>query len=107
VCLDFDGVLHDPQNREPGYKMGKPVHGAMEACWGLVADGHVVIVHTARVGAIDHVQHVADWLTYFGFPVLPITVHKPIADVYVDDKALRFVDWHSCGGALERMATQQ
>lgn len=107
VCLDFDGVLHDPQNREPGYKMGKPVHGAMEACWSLVADGHVLSVHTARTQSGAHVGHVIDWLNYFGFPVMLVTVAKPVADVYVDDKALRFVDWVAASSALERMGTQQ
>jgi hypothetical protein len=87
--------------------MGQPVHGAREAVWGLLGAGHYVVVHTARVGEFAHIQHVADWLAYFKFPVLPLTVHKPLCDVYVDDKALRFVDWVSCGDALDRMGTQK
>jgi hypothetical protein len=84
--------------------MGKPVHGALESVWSLVADGHVVIVHTARTQTSMHTQHVVDWLAYFGFPVLPVSVFKPVADCYVDDKALRFVDWHQASDALDRLA---
>lgn len=101
ICLDFDGTLHDPTNRKAGYKMGQPVEGAVEACWQLAGDGHLLMVHTARAQIDEYVQHVVDWLTYFKFPVMPVVVFKPIADVYVDDKALRFTYWDY---ALEELA---
>lgn len=103
VCLDFDGVLHNPHDREPGHRMGKPVHGAAEACWSLSAQGHELVVHTARTSEERHVGHVADWLLYFHFPPMAISVCKPQADVYLDDKALRFVDWLSASDALARI----
>ena len=29
IAVDFDGVLHDPLNVKPGYKMGIPIKGAV------------------------------------------------------------------------------
>ena len=96
ICCDFDGVIHDPTNRDPHRRMGKPVPGALEAIEYLVACGHKVLVHTARVRAVDHIAHVADWLDYFGFPtVVAVCAFKPMADVYLDDKGMRFDDWNT------------
>lgn len=91
VCLDFDGVIHDPYNRVDGHKMGQPVGGAWAALVSLNALGAKVVVSTAR----PDVAHVRDWLRYFGFEpyVAEVTHEKPRADVYVDDQAIRFVEW--------------
>ena len=98
VALDFDGVLHDPERVAPGQRMGVPVDGALESVRALVAAGHTLIVHTARENRGDHVTK---WLNYFGFPALPVTQVKPNADVFVDDRAVRFTDWPSTLAALE------
>ena len=94
LCCDFDGVIHDPKNRDPHRRMGKPMPGALETIEVLVRNGHTVLVHTARIQSLDHVAHVYDWLWYFGFhPSIKVCAFKPMADVYVDDKALRFDGW--------------
>lgn len=94
ICLDFDGTIHDPDNREPGYRMGKPVEGALEAVQYLLSQGHTLMIHSARVQSHPQRTHVNQWLDYFGFPKeLECVVEKPLADIYVDDKGYRFTTW--------------
>lgn len=88
--MDFDDVIHDTAAVPPGHKMGPPVDGALDAIRYLTALGHHVTICTARGPDLDHIQ---DWLVYFDFPLLTVTRTKPQADVYLDDKAIRFTTW--------------
>jgi hypothetical protein len=92
IAVDFDGVLHDPDSRLPGYRMGQPVEGAVDAMRRLRDEDHTLIIHTVR----DNWDlHVTKWLSYFRVPYHDVTNVKPNADVFIDDKAIRFTDWHS------------
>lgn len=88
IAVDFDGVIHQ---RSGTYgKMGEPVEGARDALIRLRKQGHTLIVHTVRGDSPDHV---AQWLDKYKFPVMLVTRQKPVADVYLDDKALHFDNW--------------
>lgn len=103
ICLDFDGVLHQPGSAPPGHKMGVPVSGAVSACWAFQRAGDIVIVHTARAQREEDAAHVQRWLAYFDFPVMPVVVAKPLADVYLDDRAVRFVAWPEAMAELRQI----
>jgi 5'(3')-deoxyribonucleotidase len=96
ICLDFDGVIHNPYDRTPGYRMGQPVPGALDALREL-SKTHSIVIHTSRCQSDADFDHVYDWLRYFGFYqyVDAISLTKPLADVYVDDKGYRFTNWVS------------
>lgn len=88
VCLDFDGVLHDPKSAPPHRRLGLPMSGARDACWDLHRQGHTLLVHTARIQRADDVGWLYDWLRFFDFPgSIRVEPFKPQADVYVDDKS--------------------
>ena len=95
VCLDFDGVLHDSQHPLRGRKMGPPMPGALEAVAEMRRRGYRLVIHTSRVAVERQAQHVYDWLKFYGFPMIPVKVEKPPADVYVDDKGYQFEGWHA------------
>jgi len=101
VCIDFDGVIHEYDGfKGPGVFNG-PVAGAAEALRYLKDAGWVVIIYTTRA----EVELIADWLIEHNILFDEINQHhetynnpmnpgKPHADVYVDDKAVRFEgDW--------------
>ena len=97
VCLDFDGVLHDAQHPLKGRKMGPPIDGALAGVAALRAAGHTLVLHTVRVATDAQAKHVYDWLRFYGFPRIPVSVPKPMADRYVDDRAFVFVSWPLVG----------
>jgi hypothetical protein len=89
LAIDFDNVIHDINNPIPGKRMGGPMPGALESLEALYDQGHQIIIHTMR-GNSPSVQ---DWLDHYGIDYHHITNVKPGADLYIDDKALRFENW--------------
>jgi hypothetical protein len=98
ICIDFDGVIHAyydvPWTGETSIK-GAPVPGAKEAIQKLKAAGHKIIVNSARFSSNpEAVVAIQVWLEIWGIPYDVISLYKPYADIYLDDRALCFNgDW--------------
>lgn len=99
VCVDLDGVL----NLFDGWKGADYFHpprpGAAEFLRSLNAQNYRVIVFTIRWA-----EHVEQWLEQNGLRgyVDCVTDKKPVAHVYVDDRAICFEGDFS--RALEQIA---
>ena len=97
LAIDFDGVLCDNNNIKPGFRMGEPMPGAIEAMRRLKAGGDTVVIFTAR----DRFQPVRDWLDHFGIPYDDVTnIKRPEFDVIVDDRAVHFTNWNQVTGYI-------
>ncbi len=95
IAIDFDGTLVDHQYPEIGAL--KP--GAKEAMIAFQKAGHKIAIWTCRAG--EQEQAVRRFLVENGIPydsinsAVPGTdlgTRKIYADVYIDDKAIRFED---------------
>jgi hypothetical protein len=75
--------------------------GTREALLGFKRDGHQLIIHSVRG---DKGGHVRDWMNYFKLPFDSITNIKPNADLFIDDKALRFTNWNDMIDAVAEEA---
>lgn len=95
LAIDLDDTIHDTQNVLPGYKMGQPTTGAVDAIKKLHDDGHTIVIFTARNVQDPRVYRaVKDWLGYFKIPHHAITnIKRPEYDLMIDDKALKFEYW--------------
>jgi capsule biosynthesis phosphatase len=103
ICIDLDGVLCEIRSPEQSYEHVQPIAGAVESLRRLKADGHYVILYTARhmkstdanIGAVVAKQGLTtlNWLKLHGFEYDEIYFGKPWADVYVDDNAVKFTTW--------------
>ncbi len=103
ICLDLDGVICALRRPGQSYADLDPMPGAIDAIKRLRADGHVVIIQTARhmktcdgnVGMVLAKQGAVtlEWLSRHGVEFDEIYFGKPWADVYLDDNAVRFTGW--------------
>ncbi len=103
IVLDLDGVICPVKDPDASYADLEPIPGSVERISELKAAGHYLIVVTARhmatceanVGQV--VKRVGrltlDWMERYGVPYDEFHFGKPNAEVYVDDRALRFTGW--------------
>lgn len=114
VAVDLDGTLCELKAPGQGYGDVRPLPGAVERLRELRRAGHTVIITTARnmatcegnVGkAVKNVGRVTlDWLESHGVEYDEFHFGKPNADIYIDDRALRFERWDELTpGLIERM----
>lgn len=92
IAVDFDGVIHDPNNVPKGKQMGQPMPGAVEAMQQL-SHHNFVTIFTVRAAGPASTEAVHKWLDYFGIPHQRITNIKENFDLFIDDRAVRFIDW--------------
>lgn len=103
ICLDLDGVICTLKQPGESYADVRPLPGAVERIRELRAQGHYIIIQTARHmktcdGNVAMVlarqgRVTLDWLATHGVEYDEIQFGKPWADVYVDDNAFRFSSW--------------
>lgn len=90
IAIDFDGTIHDHAHPKPGMVMGEPLPGAKDALLTFKRQGDTIIIHTAR----DRFKPVEDWMRYYNIPYDRVTnIKPPEAQVFIDDRAIRFTSW--------------
>jgi phosphoglycolate phosphatase-like HAD superfamily hydrolase len=90
IMVDLDGVLCTEEVflERP---LAKPIAGAREALQKLRAAGYVVVIYTARGWGECRVAQ--QWLADHGFEYDGLQMGKPAADIWIDDRAVRFSSW--------------
>ena len=110
IGIDFDGVIHKCSK---GYYDGTiyddPIEGSYEALERL-SKSYTIIVNTCKakpdrglVNGKTGTQLVWEWLEKHNMAkfVSKVTSEKPRARFYIDDKAVRFLDWVDTIESLE------
>ncbi|MBK9118001.1 MAG: hypothetical protein IPM18_00110 [Phycisphaerales bacterium] len=90
IMVDLDGVLCSEESFH-NRPLAEPLPGAREALRKLRAAGHTVIIYTARGWGEQRVTE--HWLRQHEFEYDGLHMGKPIADVWIDDRAIGFRDW--------------
>jgi hypothetical protein len=97
IAVDFDGTLAQYDKFKGVGVYGPPVPSMLERVKGWMAEGHDVVIFTARVSDIwrqkrqsKERQAITEWLVANGLPKLIVTCHKsPAFDEIWDDRAVR------------------
>ena len=110
IALDLDGVICPVKTPEESYGSLEPLPGAVERIRELRREGHYIIITTARnmatcesnLGRVlrNVGQITLEWLERYGVEYDEIYFGKPNAEVYIDDRALRFSSWSHINGDL-------
>ena len=98
IAVDFDGVLH--------IKDGI-VQGAKEAIDQL-KNQFKIIIYSARVCSENNIEKsmndIKQFLNQSDIYFDEISICKPVAQFYIDDRAIRFINWKD---TLEQITTQK
>lgn len=114
ICIDIDGTICALRTDGQTYADVLPLPGAVAKLKTMRANGHTIILHTARhmgtcagnVGLVLARQGkvLFDWLERHDVPFDEIYFGKPQADLYIDDNALRFEgDWSSISAVASEL----
>ena len=90
IMVDLDGVI-STEERVFDRPLAKAIPGAREALQELKEAGHTIVIYTARGWA--EYNYTKAWLDQHDIAYDAIQMGKPIAHVWIDDRAIRFRDW--------------
>ena len=114
ISIDFDGTIcRDQDFGEFGLIHEKPMPGAKRVIDKLKKEGFKIIVLTVRLnpsfgGDLKWKRWVIeDWLQKNKIPFDDITNHKPSADCYIYNKAIRFTSWSKTETDLRQFLSNQ
>jgi 5'(3')-deoxyribonucleotidase len=115
LAIDFDGVIHKySKGWADGTIYDGPMDGAMDSLDELMMTYNVFILSTRST------DQIVEWF-HVHFPYIPcrningggpfwntagiigVTNEKYAAEIYIDDRALRFWDWDSALGEIAKL----
>ena len=105
ICIDIDGTICNTRSGGESYADVTQIKDAAETIRALKQEGHYIILYTARhmktcnhnTGRVIATQGkiLLEWLEKHQIPYDELLFGKPLADIYIDDKAHKFLgDWN-------------
>lgn len=105
IVIDLDGTICSLKQEGQSYEDVVPLPGAVAALRRMKAEGHEVIIYTARnmrtregntgkvVASVGKLT--LDWLEHYGIPYDEIVFGKPYGHIYIDDLGYGFSGWEA------------
>lgn len=78
-----------------------PQKKAVESINKLYEEGHIIIIYSSRSWPEYEMTH--RWLKNKGIKFHQLILGKPIGDVWIDDRAIRFNNWNDVINKLENL----
>lgn len=100
IMVDLDGVICS-EERVFDRPLAEPIEGAREALQALREAGNTIVIYTARGWAEYRVTKA--WLDQHQMAYDAIHMGKPIAHVWIDDRAIGFKNWSQALAQLDQM----
>lgn len=104
IAIDFDDVVHlNSKGFHDGTVYDFPVPGVEEAFKAIKTAGYSIVIFTAKakpdrplVDGKTGAMLIWEWLEkhHLSSYIKQVTSEKPRAKYYIDDKAVRFINWN-------------
>jgi hypothetical protein len=104
IMVDLDGVVCTEESffERP---LARPIPGAREALRRLRAAGFTVVIYTAR--SWGELPVTRRWLAEHGIEYDGLHMGKPVADLWIDDRAIRFTNWRDTLATIRALDRQR
>ena len=90
-CIDIDGTLCEQAKSVEEYGRSNPYPDRIRKVNGIFEEGHTVILFTGRHW--NHLHVTLKQLSEWGVKYHTLMMGKPVADIYVDDRAIDDIDF--------------
>lgn len=100
IIIDIDGTICT-EERQFSRPMATSLPGAVESVNALFDAGHIIILYSSRTWAEWEVTN--NWLREKGMKFHQLFLGKPVGDVWIDDRAIRHVNWDQTLEELEEL----
>jgi len=92
ICFDFDGVIHSFTSpwENDDIILDEPTKGCKQSLDAIKELGATIYIHSTRCHCSKGRNAIADYMVKHSLTYDEIVEHKPVADIYVDDRAVRF-----------------
>jgi uncharacterized HAD superfamily protein len=98
LIIDIDGTICT-EEKTFSRSMAKPIIGAKNTLDKLKADGHILILYSAR--SWNEYEMTLKWLNDNKIPYDQVILGKPIGDYWIDDRAIKFTTWSDVLGKIK------
>lgn len=92
IAIDLDGTICTEQ-RTFEREFAQPLADSIRVIRRLYSEGNTIIIWTAR--GWEQFKSTTSWLMLHDIPYHSLLMGKPIVDIWIDDRALRFSNWRS------------
>lgn len=89
-CFDIDCTLCEPVENVGEYRTVKPKKDMIKFVNDLFNNGHTIYLYTGR--HTIQVVVTREWLKKYNVQYHHLFLGKPVADVYIDDLAIRYTN---------------
>lgn len=90
IIIDLDGTICT-EEKTFSRSMAKPLPNAKKSINKLYKEGYIIILYSAR--SWMEYEMTAKWLQKYNFKYHQLIMGKPIGDVWIDDRAIKYTDW--------------
>ncbi|MCX7986414.1 MAG: HAD family hydrolase [Bacteroidales bacterium] len=90
IIIDLDGTICT-EEKTYSRSLAKPLDDAVSSVNALYEQGHTIIIYSARTWM--EYEMTSAWLAQHNIKYHQLVMGKPIGDVWIDDRAIRFTNW--------------
>ena len=98
--IDLDGTICT-EEKTFSRSLAKPIQGAKDYINKLFEGGHTIIIYSAR--SWQEYEMTTEWLKNYDIKYHQLILGKPIGDLWIDDRAIRFNTWEQIINSINEL----